>query len=72
MYCRRGFHHEFSVAFLSGLLVAGLHLPLGLLESGGLLGFSEEHFMSPHVVLFDSLSAVFIHVYEASAAAGDE
>jgi hypothetical protein len=28
--------------------------------------------MSPHVILFDNLSAIFIHVYEASAAAGDE
>jgi hypothetical protein len=72
MYCGRGFHHEFGVAFLSGLLVTGLHLPLGLLESRGFLGFSEEQFMSSHVVLFDNLSAIFIHVYEASAAAGDE
>jgi hypothetical protein len=57
---------------LSGLLITGFYLPLGLLESGGFLGFSEEEFMSPHVILFDNLSAIFIHVYEASAAAGDE
>lgn len=66
-YCIIRFHNYLWIDFLTWLLLPSLNLPLGLFEGWGFFMFSEKELVCPHIIFFNHLSTIFIHINKSSS-----